>query len=120
MDFANYPHPDALYPHPMEQWPESIEAPVSVVLDEDYAEIDEVPRYTLMPDPQNARFVAEPSCTITMPNGAQATIKRVGDPEGENSEEIYFGDWDAYTKGDKYIRDQILDVANETLLQSGK
>ena len=120
MDFANYPHPDKHYPHPMEQWPSNVEAPVSVVLDEDYSEMDEVPRFTLLPDPQNARLVAEPSCTITMSNDAQATIKRVGDPAGENSEEFYFGDWDAYTDGDKFVRDQILDVANETLLQAGK
>jgi hypothetical protein len=104
----------------MEQWPEGVEAPVSIVLGEDSAEVDEVPRYTLYPDPQNARTIAEPTCTVTMPNGATLTVKQVGDPEGGNTEEHYTGNWDVYLGGDTYTRDQVLETAHETMIQATK
>jgi hypothetical protein len=120
VDFSAFPHPDTHYPHPMNSWPEDVEAPVSIVLGEEDAEVDEIPVHTLYPDPQNARTISEPSCTITMGNGAAVTVIQVGDPEGGNSDERWSGDWDVYLDGDTYTRDQVLETAHETMLQASK
>jgi hypothetical protein len=104
----------------MESWPEDVEAPASITIGEADATVDEVPRHTLLPDPQNARTISEPTCTIAMANGASLTVRQVGDPEGGNTEETFAGDWDAYLKGDNYTRDQVLETAHETMLQARK
>lgn len=120
MDFSAFPHPDTHYPHPMEQWPSDVEAPVSIELGVEETEVDEVPRFTLLPDPQNARLESSPACTITMANGAAVTVWHAGDPEDNNTEERWSGNWDVYLKGDTYTRDQVLDTAHETMLQARK
>ncbi len=119
-DFSYFPHPDARYPHPMGSWPEDVENPASITLGEEEDIVDEVPVNTLYPDPQNARTISQPTCTITMPNGATLTVIQVGDPEGGNSDERYAGNWDHYLKGDTYTRDQVLETAHETMLQARK
>jgi hypothetical protein len=120
VDLNPYPHSDARYPHPMNSWPEEVEAPASIVLGDEESTVDEVPCHTLYPDPQNARTISEPRCTITMTNGATLKVAYVGDPEGGNSEETFTGDWDAYLKGDTYARDQVIETAHETMLQARK
>jgi hypothetical protein len=117
-DRSRFPHPDTRYPHPMGCWPEDVEDPKSIALGEEDGTVDEVPRHTLHPDPQNARTISQPSCTILMENGATLTVVQVGDPEGGNSEERFSGDWDHYLKGDSYARDQVIETAHETMAQA--
>lgn len=118
--WAAFPHPDKKYPHPMDCWPEGVEEPASIIL----GEVDEIlpeanPR-GIYPDPQNERTLSQPSCTITMANGATLTVVQVGDPEGENTEQRFTGDWDQYFKGDsnEWDRDCAGDVAHETMIQA--
>jgi len=101
-------------------WPEGVEDPASVTLGEEESTVDEVPRHTLYPDPQNERTVSGPSCTITMANGASLTVAEVGDPEGGNTEERFSGDWEHYLKADTYTRDQVIETAHETMIQARK
>jgi hypothetical protein len=120
VDFSAFPHPDTHYPHPMNSWPEDVEAPVSIVLAEEYVTLDEVPLYTLYPDPQNERSIDQPTCKITMANGATVTVVQTGDPEGDNYDERWTGDWEIFLDGDTYTRDQVLETAHETMLQARK
>lgn len=120
--WAAFPHPDKKYPHPMDCWPEGVEEPVSIALGEvDETLPEERPR-GIYPDPQNERSISQPTCTITMANGASMTVTQVGDPEGENTETTYTGDWDEYFKGDsdEWDRDCVAEVAHETMLQAAK
>lgn len=82
--------------------------------------MDEVPRFTLYPDPQNARTISQPSCTITMANGASLTVVQLGDPEGGNTEERFTGDWEPYLKSEPHTRDQVIETAYETMIQARK
>lgn len=120
VDLSQFPHPDTHYPHPMGSWPEGVQAPASITLGEADATVDEVPRYTLYPDPQNERTISQPTCTITMANGATLTVTQIGDPEDGNSEEVFAGDWDTHLLGDTYTRDQVIETAHETMLQARK
>lgn len=120
MDFSAFPHPDTHYPHPMESWPSDVEAPVSITLGEEETTVDEVSYSTIYPDPQNETTIDQPTCTITMANGATVTVIELGDPEGGNTEERWTGNWDVYLGGDTYTRDQVLETAHETMLQARK
>jgi hypothetical protein len=116
--WAAFPHPDDHYDHPMNCWPEGIEEPVSITLGEVDETLPEAQPRGIYPDPQNERNISQPSCTITMANGASLTVVQVGDPEGENTEARYSGDWDHYLNGDEYNKDCVADVAHETMIQA--
>lgn len=119
-DWAAFPHPDTKYPHPMDCWPDGVEEPVSITLGEVDETLPEANPRGLSPDPQNERTLSQPSCTITMANGATLTVVQVGDPEGGNTEQRLTGDWDQYLKGDsdEWDLDCVAEVAHETMAQA--
>lgn len=119
-DISCFPHPDKNYPHPIECWPEGVDLPTTITLGEVDETLPEANPRWLHPDPQNERSISQPSCTITMSNGASLTLTQVGDPEGGNFEERFTGDWEHYLNGDGYARDCVLEVASETMTQADK
>lgn len=124
MDFLKYPYPDKNYPHPMQTWPEEVTAPFSIKLTVVDAAEDEVPPIALNPNPQNGKIISQRTCLITMTGGATLSVVDNGDAEGGNFEDDWTGDWNGILKDDTYsrtdLRDQILAMAMETLLQARK
>jgi hypothetical protein len=107
-----FPHPDTAYQHPMDQWPEGVEDPMSIEL----GVIEQQMAYTS--DPAVSDYTAFPGVTVTMANGATLALRQLNDGEFPETEASLDGDWDAYTGGDKFTADEILNTASETLIQA--
>lgn len=112
-----FPHPDTKFPHPMEQWPKGVDEPLSIELGTAEQRLN---RHTQSwnDDPQDEKFTELPAVTITMPNGASLVLAQMNEEDFPETEAHLEGDWDAYTGGDKYTADEILDTASETLIQA--
>lgn len=112
-----FPHPDAKYPHPMEQWPKGVEEPQSIELGSAEQSLNGHMQ-NWNDDPQNEKYADLPAVTITMNNGATLVLQQLNEEDFPETEARFEGDWDAYTGGDKFTADEVIDTASETLSQA--
>jgi hypothetical protein len=112
-----FPHPDSKYPHPMEQWPKGVEEPVRIELGTTEQSL-RGHMHNWNDDPQDEKYTEMPAVTITMPNGATLVLQELNEDEFPETEARFEGDWDAYTGGDKFTADEVIDTASETLSQA--
>lgn len=112
-----FPHPDTKYPHPIEQWPDGVEEPRSIELGTAEQSLNGHMQ-NWNDDPQNEKYADLPAVTITMSNGATLVLQQLNEEEFPETEARFEGDWNAYTGGDKFTADEVIDTASETLSQA--
>lgn len=100
MELINHPSYLAL-------WPENLGSPVSVKVIKDHWD-------SHLPVFEESKELAEdydfgrgPGATVVMPNGATYTLQYLHPYQNRDGEISFEGDWEAYTKGDRFTFEKI-------------